>query len=143
MKFNWGWGITIFLLLFIATLVFVLFKSFTVDHSLVRDDYYQEDITYQKKYDKIQNAQQQATMDINIDRAQGVVNLDFTKYQGAQGTIHFYRPSNKDLDFTQKIMLNNGVHSLPLNKLTRGKYKVKIDFKAGDKPYYIEKDIFI
>ena len=55
MKFNWGTGIAIFLILFIGALIWVLYQSRQVDNSLVSDTYYQEDLMYQKKYEKLEN----------------------------------------------------------------------------------------
>jgi hypothetical protein len=44
MKFNWGTGIAIFYIIFVVSLVFQVFKSRQYDHSLVVDNYYEEDI---------------------------------------------------------------------------------------------------
>jgi len=44
MKFNWGTGIFTFLILFIATLAFVLYKSRQYHNSLVMNNYYELDL---------------------------------------------------------------------------------------------------
>ena len=53
-KFNWGHGILLFFIIFVGSMLTVLWLSFGVDHSLVRDDYYDEDIHYQETFDKKQ-----------------------------------------------------------------------------------------
>ena len=43
-KFNWGHGILLFFIIFVGSMLTVLWLSFGVDHSLVRDDYYDEEM---------------------------------------------------------------------------------------------------
>ena len=70
MKINWGTGIAIFYTLFASVLVMVVIKSKQYDHSLVVDNYYEEDLHYQSHFDKLVNSQQAGmAVQISLDKA--------------------------------------------------------------------------
>ena len=50
---NWGTGIAIFYGTFMVIMITFVIKSRSVDHSLVMDNYYEEDINYQSHMDKL------------------------------------------------------------------------------------------
>jgi hypothetical protein len=81
MKLNWGTSIAIFYILFAATMVGMVIKSKTYDHSLVTDDYYAKDLAYQQHYDKLANAKALAT-DLSIGKVGQQVQFLFPKEMG-------------------------------------------------------------
>jgi len=146
MKFNWGTGIALFYGLFMAVLVFAVFKTTQYDHSLVTKEYYKEDINYQQHYDKVKNSQALET-DLLIlpDARAREITLYFPKDLGAvQGDILIYRPSSSDLD--QKISIQpqeNNSMVIPVQSLQPGYWKIKVDWQADGKPYFKETDFTI
>ena len=136
MKFNWGHGITVFYIVFVGTLITVLWASFGVDHSLVVDDYYAKDIAYQSRFDKEVNALSSDYLNLNFDQKANTLRLDFGNAKNIAGKVHFYRPSNKALDFF--IDLEKAETIIPTAHLPRGKWKVKIDCIIDNVPYYQE-----
>lgn len=142
MKFNWGTGIALFYIIFATSLVAVVIKSTQYDHSLVVDDYYQQDLEYQQHYDKLENSQALAE-DVQIQLLASPskqVLFSFPKEMGEiGGQLHFMRPSHKDSDFSVDIQLDEGNElSLPAGKLLPGLWKVQVDWQVGEKAYFKE-----
>ena len=105
-KINWGTAIVIAMVLFMVFILQFVYRSITVDkynHELVSDDYYKDELYYQKEIDKLNNANQlvlNATLQSNKE---GFL-ITFPKDMNAAkitGTAYFQRPSNKSLDFSQ------------------------------------------
>jgi nitrogen fixation protein FixH len=146
MKFNWGHGIALFYIVFATVLVIFVVKSTFHDHSLVVDNYYEEDLNYQKHYEKLANSKALLNdVTIKHDSKSDKVTLQFPKKEGSvAGTIHFYRPSDKGKDFTVEIKLDqNFEQSLPVSELSPGLWKLKVDWEAGGKPFYLEESLVL
>lgn len=144
MKFSWGTGIALFYGTFVAVLVVVVIRSFSVDHDLVVEDYYKEDLAYQSHYVKLENAQKLTNgLLISLNREQEHVRFQFPVELGAnQGVIRFYRPSDKGLDFEVPVQPDaNGEQFVPSRDLKPGLWKVQVDWQAGGKPYFKEESI--
>jgi len=140
-KFHWGHGIALFYTLFVGILITALVSSFGVDHSLVVDDYYSQDLTYQKQYDKVTNDINSNLLGIEYDQLKNELRLKFLGDNSIQGEIQFYRPSDKSMDFTQSINSSNEIIST--KTLQRGKWEVKVDWTQGGIAYYKKEVIFI
>ncbi len=148
MKINWNWGTK----LFIATAIFMLFLLGMVymttlqDRSMVEDEYYQKSMVYQETMDKKNNAKQleeQVRINMGNDFL-SIVFQDFFKPESVSGEIKIYRPSDIKLDVHIPIRLDSTMGFLfPKNKLAKGKYIVKIDYKVGEKGYYQEQVVFV
>lgn len=147
MKWNWGTGLFVFFVLFVGTLAFVLYQSTRVDNALVMDNYYEEDLNYQSHYEKKQNtASLPEKVVVSYDRDKGELRLKFPKNDGTSsainGSVWLYRASDKEQDERQDIQLvNELVWTKQIGKLENGRWKVKIDWKAGSKPYYQEEEL--
>ncbi|MBK6364774.1 MAG: FixH family protein [Saprospiraceae bacterium] len=147
MKFNWGTGIAIFLILFIGALIWVLYQSRQVDNSLVSDTYYQEDLMYQKKYEKLENYAK-LTEKVNIQFTAGDKNIliKFPVEEGRKhsGTITLYRANkiseDKMIPFS---LLQDSIFSIPVEGLDSGKWSLKMDWKWGKTSLFSEQLIVI
>lgn len=146
MKFNWGHGIALVYTVFAGVLVFFVIKSTQHDHSLVVENYYEEDLNYQQHFKKLENSKALINdITINHDPASQNIKIQFPKEQGKiAGTIHFYRPSDKSKDLKVKIELDqNFEQSLPVSQLSSGLWKVKVDWQADGKPFYTEETVVL
>ena len=147
MKFNWGTGLTIFFIIFVSTLVFVLYQAFQQDNSLVMDNYYEEDIKYQQQYDKIKNTSELTTkVKLDFDSAKGEISLTFPLDSMAitTGIVLVYHPAEKSADKKYDFNLNQtNVYQIKLDKMTKGRIKVKIDWERAGVKYYQEEEIII
>ena len=142
-KFHWGHGITIFYILFVAAIVFILVASLGVDRSLVVDDYYAKDLAYQGQYNKAQNAisANQDKLGINIIAEQQIIEISIQSDIAIDGKIHFYRPSDKSQDFVVDLMSQFTI--LSIAELLKGKWIVKVEWNEGSTPFYQERQIYI
>ncbi|MBT8220958.1 MAG: FixH family protein [Bacteroidia bacterium] len=139
--FNWGHGITIFYIVFVLTLIMVLVMSTKIDHSLVVDDYYAKDLAYQQQYDKVANTINGDHLTIAYDRENQKVVFQFDTEKNIIGKIHFYRPSNKKLDFVKDIQ--DSSMTIRTDLMQVGRWKIKVDWTSGDKAFYKEEEIYI
>lgn len=140
MKFNWGHGIALFYILFVSALGFALYKSFGVNHNLVMEDYYKQDIEYQKHFDEVNNYLKDGSASVEVDQSTKKVVIKILGNK-IKGDALFYRPSDKSLDFNVPIVDN--VTDIDIEGLLPGRWKVKVSWDSGNKPYYMEKEIVI
>lgn len=142
MKFNWGSGIALFYALFAIVLVTAVIRSTQFDNSLVSDQYYADDLNYQQHYDKLVNSQSlKHKLEIAKNKPDGVVELNFPQdLKNISGEIHFFCPSNSRLDFRVPVRLNaQNQQIVPLKQLKKeGLWRVKVDWKAGERAFYKE-----
>ena len=141
MKFNFGTAIFAFLTVFICTLVFVVLKSRTIDHSLVADNYYDEDIHYQMKFDKISRST--GDQMVRLNDSENKLVFQFAANTAPNGTISFYRPSDKSLDFSKNISLDDKKQMVfSKNEIAKGKWRIKVDWEEKEETYYKEFEFF-
>ena len=140
MKINWGTGIVIAFIGFIAFIMYFVISmniNDKYDHDLVTEEYYKEELAYQNEIDKLNNAKTLET-DITYNKTnEGLViqfpnNLDAKKITGK---MFLYRPSNKQLDFENSISLSNTHLLIPDKRLVDGRWNIKIDWQYNGKSY--------
>ncbi|SHI29754.1 FixH family protein [Algibacter luteus] len=146
MKISWGTGIV---LAFIGFISFIMYFIVTMNiddkynHDLVSDDYYGDELIYQKDIDKLQNSE---TLESNIGyekTAEGLL-IKFPEtldYNEIKGTLFLYRPSNKQLDFDTAISLSNSNLLIPDKRLVDGRWNIKIDWQYKGKSYLYKESI--
>ena len=145
MKFNWGPGIAIFYGLFMAAMLTFVVKARNVDHSLVMDNYYEEDINYQKHMDKVANSKNLA-VDLSIAKiGTNEVQLQFPEVPGdISGEVWFYRPNDNSRDLKIPLDLDaNRLFSVSTAELLPGRWKLKVEWQAGNKGFYKEKELYL
>ena len=147
MKFNWATGLTIFFILFVGTLVFVVYQSTQVHDSLVVENYYDEDINYQSHYDKKQNTSDLAIKvktEYNRETKEVVITFPIDSVSATSGQILLYNPYSEKSDVKYDFNLGiDAIYRLPVDKVKEGRWKLKIDWKRGEKTFYQEDEIII
>lgn len=146
-KNPWPVGLVLFFIVFTGYIVgFVVFAS-AQKMDLVREDYYDQEIRFQKQIDRVQrSAPVLADADINYDRAGDVVTvrLPSIKQNDIAGTVSFYRPSDAGLDTNFKLGLDGAGHqSVSVRSLSAGLWKVRVQWKMSGQEYFYEKPIVI
>jgi len=144
MKFNWGTGIAIFLVLFLAAAAAFIIFAVNQDVNLVHKDYYEKGVDYSEQMkvesrseifrDKVQVSVKTDGMSISIDSLLAST-ID-------SGTVILFRPSDKMLDVTVPLG-KNGVTLIPADKVSMGRYIVKVNWFVSGAEYEIKKDINI
>lgn len=145
MKFNWGTGITLAIIAFMAFILFMVFKATSTNADLEAPDYYDQEIKYQARIDAIKNAK---GLDTELKIEQNTNSILFTfPYDIADeinsGNIYFFKPDNAEFDRSFKINMNSGAQEIAKEEFIPGKYRIKVDWKANEKDYFSEKAITI
>ena len=147
MKFNWATGLTIFFILFIGMLIFIVYQSRQVHDSLVVENYYDEDINYQSHYDKKQNTADlmvKVKTEYNRESKEIIITFPIDSVSVTSGQILLYNPYSEKSDVKYDFNLGTeGIYKLPVEKIKQGRWKLKMDWKQGDKTYYQEEEIII
>ena len=146
MKINWGTGIVLAFIGFIAFIMYFIVRMNINDkynHDLVSEDYYADELQYQNEINKLKNSE---TLENNIGyqkTTDGLLikfpkELDYTKIKGK---MFLYRPSNKQLDFETAISLSNPYLLIPDKRLVDGRWNIIIDWQYNGKSYLFKESI--
>lgn len=141
MKIGWGTAIVIALLAFIGFIMFFFVKikmNNAYDHQLVTEDYYKQELAFQKEIDQEEQAQKDGVqLRLTQNDGQGVWLTFPEKVQGqsVQGVVSFYRPSNQALDFSLPLTLDGLKMHIPHAKLVSGRWNVKVSYQINGKDY--------
>lgn len=137
---NWGKGIVISFLLFIAFMAVMITIMMRQDIGLVSKQYYKEDLNYQAQYERKKNAEQlEIQPEISFEN-------DYLKvsFQGKveSGEVTLFRPSDDSQDQNFKLKTSgDSVQLFLLKPLEQGVYRIKMTWNAEGKEYYIDKVI--
>lgn len=147
-KIGWGTSIVIAFALFIA---FIMYFVITVqsdpkyDNELVVEEYYKKDSQYGDDYIKMQNAQD-LTEKPSVTQKTDSIEVVFPKAfepKNIKGTVSFYRPSNKKLDFQVPIALSKPSLLIPKHNLVGGRWDIMVDWEYQSKSYKMKETIYI
>lgn len=146
MKFNWGTGIVLAMLIMVSGMIYLVSIAVRQDYDLVDKDYYQKSISYQQHIEKVQK-NDALTEKIKFELSEASLKLTFPNlatFQEYTGEIHFYSPVAEKRDMTLKINLDkNYTQIIDLKSLEKGRYQVKIDWNVSGTGYYQEEEISI
>ncbi|WP_019039596.1 FixH family protein [Psychroflexus tropicus] len=148
MKLNWGTSIVIAFVLFIGFIMVMVVQMMSKDelaHDLVVESYYQKELTFQEDLNSAQNAAD-LTNHVKIEIVNEGVKLIFPKEfkpQNIKGELFLYRPSDKALDFTVQLQLEDNYYILPKALLKSGKWEVNLKFDHQGESYFIQQKIKI
>ncbi|AUD04266.1 FixH family protein [Spirosoma pollinicola] len=138
---NWGKSIVLTFVVFAGFIGTMVYKMTRQSVDLVRDDYYQTEMTYQQQIDREINARQKSpvNMTYQADKNQFAIELPATL---RKGDIHFYRPSNLKLDFSIPLDASQvGTKVVSTAKLARGRWLVKLNWSDDQREYYTEQEL--
>jgi len=146
MKFNWGTGIFIVIVLFILAVVAFLIYVSNLDIKMVEDNYYDKELAYQDRIDKLNNTDS-LPWKIYFKQEPGIIIIQFPQLDTVltpAGTILFYRPSDPEKDFSFPLQLNDSsLQVIDITGINKGKWVIKLDWEMGGKEYYYEEEVFI
>jgi len=145
-KINWGTGIIIAFICFIAFILYFVIAMNTnkkYNHDLVTEDYYNEELQYQNDIDKQNNAKS-LNKNITYHKTNEGIIIQFPKeleIEKITGKVFLYRPSNKQLDFEIPISLSNTHLLIPDKSLVDGRWNIKIDWQYNGNSYLFKETI--
>lgn len=145
MKLDWGHGIAIALGSFMIFILALLFSAGDTG-SLVTENYYEKELTFQNEIDALRSAkalpaEEQPEV---IMQANGI-NFDFPDSIDAsqfKGEVYLLRNEDDTKDVRMPIKLQSRNQFLvPSVKLQDGVYELNLSWKINDKEYLIKKSI--
>lgn len=144
MKFNWGHGIALVLIIFASSILVFVYVASKQKNELVTDKYYEKAVAYQQRIDAEKNAlNENADVKYNINSGQLMLTLG-KNIPNANGTIQFYKPDDATKDFNTSFQVNDtGFYSATIPQLTHGQWKVNVSWNVDSKEYFYEKKLFI
>jgi hypothetical protein len=145
MKFTWGTGILVFIILFL--LAAALFITFAMRQSvnLVHDDYYEQGVDHM---DQIRVTARSAAYQDSIHTRLGkeFLNISYATHlfpKTDSGGVLLYRPSDSKLDVYVPLDVKAGEMNIPRTTLVTGRYILKLHWYAEGLKYEVEKDIYV
>ena len=147
-KIGWGTSIVIAIALFMSFILYFVIKvqsDSKYDNDLVVEEYYKKDALYGEDYIKMQNAADLVEKPMVI-QTKDSVEVKFPSSMNLQeikGTVSFYRPSNKKLDFQVPISLSKPSLLIPKTNLVGGRWDIYIDWDYQSKSYKMKETIYI
>ena len=147
-KIGWGTSIVIAIALFMSFILYFVIKvqsDSKYDNDLVVEEYYKKDALYGEDYIKMQNAADLVEKPMVI-QTKDSVEVKFPSSMSLQeikGTVSFYRPSNKKLDFQVPISLSKPSLLIPKLNLVGGRWDINLDWDYQSKTYKLKETIYI
>ncbi len=144
MKLSWAAGILIAILAFVGFIMYFFVITLIdkkYDHELVTEDYYAQELEYQKNIDTEKQTLAQ-NMQVEITYTKGAnrgILFDFpvsVTGKPVVGVISFYRPSDKKKDFSLPITsLEECSLMVPDTLLAQGRWNIRVEYAFEGKNY--------
>ncbi len=148
MKINWGTSIVIAFGLFMAFILFFVFKVQSnpeYDNELVVEEYYKHDARFQEEMLKIQSAEDLAIKPKIVPFEKGIKITFPSEFnpKNIKGKVSLYRPSNKKLDFEIPISLSDSTLLIPENKLVGGRWDITLNWEHEGKEFQFKEVLYL
>lgn len=148
MKINWGTSIVIAFGLFMAFILFFVFKVQSnpeYDNELVVEEYYKHDARFQEEMQKIQSAEDLSIKPKIVPFEKGIKITFPSEFnpKNIKGKVSLYRPSNKKLDFEIPISLSDSTLLIPENKLVGGRWDITLNWEYDGKEFQFKEVLYL
>lgn len=138
---NWGKGIALAYTAFVIGMLGMVYLAVSQDFDLVAEDYYEQEIAYQGRIDQMTNASDDGQK-VVISKKEDTYALSFSEAV-EDVKIHFFRPSDENKDFKLEQATVASAMLVSSDRLTLGKYLVKVEWKANGKTYFQEQNLIV
>lgn len=144
---NWGKGLTVIIVLFVATTLSVVFYLVSLDYYMVSENHYEQAVEYQQQIDRIEHTSElEHPIEINRSNSRDIQILfpDSLASLNPTGKVKLYRPSDSNLDRLLELRLDtDGRQIIPGADLQKGKWRVQVTWKSDNKEFFEEATIFL
>ena len=139
-KFTWGTGLLITIILGLTFFISFILFSLTQDINLVSEDYFPKEMAYSKKLERINNADKLSEkISFKKENNKIIISYPLNKIDNISGKILLYYVTNYRHDKTISIKPNkNAKQIITTEGLQKGRYYIKIDWEANDIKYFQE-----
>ena len=139
-KFTWGTGIFITIIIFVSFFTSFIIFSLTQDVNLVSKDYFPEEIAYESKLQKIKNANELKDK-IKIEQEENQLTIFYPETfenKDLSGIIKFYFVTSYRYDKEFKVNMINNKQIINFHKYKKGRYYLQIDWIVDETEYFQE-----
>jgi len=145
MKFNWGTGILVFLVLFLSAAAVFIFFAMRQDVNLVHEDYYEQGVDYSAQMD-VEARSVEYKDSLNTFIEDGSLVVDFGKSLAMSidsGSVLLFRPSSSSLDVSIPFGQTDSKLIIPMSNLVTGRYILKLSWYSKGLKYKVDETIYI
>ncbi|UOQ96485.1 FixH family protein [Hymenobacter sp. 5317J-9] len=144
----WPFAIIAVFVLFAGYIGFMVQQAMRTTVDLVSPDYYQQELAFQQRMETVaRTAALPAPVTLHHDAGTHQLTVQLPadmSGQRIQGQIHFFRPSNQRLDFTLPLQPTAGLQQqLSTARMQPGLWRVRLDFTADKRNYFVEEKIIL
>ena len=140
-RIPWPYAILLYFVIFISALVVWILFAIHNDPQLVRNDYYEQELSFQKQIDGQRRA---ANVELTLayDRLTQSVAVRLPR-NTEKGSIYLYRPSNASLDREIALKLGEDEEKIDLRGFEAGLWKIRLTWLADGLEYMRETTIVL
>lgn len=146
MKFNWGTGILVAIIIFLIISFVMIFHFMNQKVDLVTDNYYEKTLVYQNQIDEAERTKE-INKSIKIEYLNSHLKFIFPDSVFkvmSNGEFYFYRPSDSKKDFKAQLQIDkNGEQLLDVSKIDRGYWKIQMKWLMNGESYSVERTVMI
>ncbi|MEO6406061.1 MAG: FixH family protein [Ferruginibacter sp.] len=142
---NWGKKIVFVYVLFVAGIIFMVFKASTQNIDLVSTDYYEQELKYQQRINE-SNAASNLSQPVKCEVKGNELKIVFPaemQNQQIDATIWLYYPADKTKDMHKEVSTSEGKLLIPITNKNKGLYEMKLSWISKGKKYYSQQKLFI
>lgn len=144
MKINWGYKLMFVIFAFIGMMGFLVYQCLNTRYELVANDYYNQELNYQKIIDGTARANALRTR-VRVEQQDRNVLIHLPRemtHLAVRGHIYFYCPTSEAKD--RRVDLHPdafGKQVVDGSILKPGSYTIKLDWTANNEFYYTEEPL--
>jgi regulatory protein YycI of two-component signal transduction system YycFG len=140
---NWGKGITLFIIAFIATMLFMVYIAFKQSNEMIEDNYYDREVKYQEIIDAKKNLEPLMNQFILADSSQFIwLQLPAAASRDIKnGQLRMIKMDRASADNTLKI--SQAETKIDKSAFLKGTYHIKLNWDSDGKTYFYEGDLMI
>lgn len=145
MKFHWGTGILIFLILFLVAAGLFITFAMRQEVSLVHEDYYEKGVDHsQQMLVEARSAQFKNHIGTRIQDDLLLIDIESTlRTRMDSASFHLYRPSGGSYDIKRSFEAKEGPLAIPGEELISGRYILKVYWSWEGLKYEVDQTVFI
>ena len=145
MKFNWGTGILIFLIIFVLACAGFIIFAMRQDVNLVYKDYYEKGVNYTDQMDV--NARSKPYYNsVQTQLYTDFLSIDFDASLATKidsGSVILFRPSSSKQDVSLPLLITENSLKISKKNLISGRYILKLFWYSDGLKYQIDKPVNI
>ena len=145
-KWNWGTGIALVYTIFALIMIALVASSFSKKLDLDSKDYYAQELVFQNQIDK-SNRSRALASSVKWEVSKGKIIITYPQqFVGSElsGNAFLFKPSDNNADVNFQIKTDEQLkQEISTSTLSKGMYKIRIDWAVGKETYFNEGAIVI